>query len=322
MPPFQGKSMRLTILFPLLLLAACDQAGSTAGPIEFDAARAWADLEHFVELGPRRIGTPPLAESRAYIRKQLEGLGWEFEEFPFIARAPEGARRKGEIQGVNLIARRKGTEAREIWFASHYDTFDRPRFVGANDGASSSAVLIELGRQLGGTVPRSGPGLVLCWFDGEEPFYPVPWDDENNSTFGSRALAASMKEDGSIRRIGALILLDMVGDKDLGVSIESLSTSWLRRIFERSAQAIGQPQLFVDRREIKDDHRPFLHDGVPCADLIDFRYGPSNRWWHTAEDTLDKCGAESLGTIGRVVLAALPRIEAYLSEHPSSATGG
>jgi len=312
------KSMRLTpaTIIPLLACAcslpSCQDGDGNNTPMvaaAFDGDRAWADLEHLVNLGPRRIQTPQSAETRAYIREQLEPLGWVFEEMEFTAVSPAGAKRQGEFTGVNLIARRAGTQKGELWLASHYDTFDRPRFVGANDSGSSTAVLIEMGRQLAGQETRSGMSMVLCWFDGEEPFYDIPWDDHNNSTFGSRALADKMQSDGSIKDIAALILLDMVGDRQLGVSIESMSSGWIRSVFEKTANRLDHKQLFVDRREIKDDHLPFMHKGVPTADLIDFRFGPGNSWWHTNEDTLDKCSQQSLQTIGSVVLTALPELE-------------
>ena len=260
-------------------------------------------------MGPRRIDTPQSAKTRAFIRKELEPLGWVFEELSFPVTPPEGAQRKGELTGVNLIARREGTEAGELWLCSHYDTFDLPRFVGANDAGSSTAMLMEMARQLAGQGPRTGMTLVLCWFDGEEPFHPLRWDDKNNSTFGSRWLSEKMQKEGSLKNIRALILLDMVADRQLGVSIESMSSGWIRSIFEKTASALGHKQLFVDRREIKDDHLPFLRKGVPSADLIDFRFGPGNSWWHTREDTLDKCSAESLRILGETVLTALPLLE-------------
>jgi hypothetical protein len=170
-------------------------------------------------------------------------------------------------------------------------------------------MLMEMARQWAGPKPREGMSLVLCWFDGEEPFHPLPWDDHNNSTFGSRWLSEKMQADGSLKEIRCLVLLDMVADRQLGVSIESMSSGWIRGIFEKTAAGLGHKQLFVDRREIKDDHLPFLRKGVPAADLIDFRFGPGNSWWHTREDTLDKCSAKSMKILGETVLTALPLLE-------------
>ena len=322
--------LRLSAL--ALLLVACQAApscsGSNGGPgggganppippaeeLAFDQERAWADLTHLVEdIGRRRIGTEGAQRTREYIRGELAKLGWEFEEDIFQCEPPEGANRKGTVTGTNLIARWPGTVDREVWLASHYDTFDRPKFVGANDAGSSTAVLIELGRQLAlepGTK-REGPGIALVWFDGEEPFYPVRWDDDTNSTFGSRHLAQRAADEGFDEKILALVLLDMVGDKNLGLKLELLSTNWLKQIFRRTASELDMDWVIVGEQEIKDDHRPFLKKGIPAIDLIDFNYpNVSNRYWHTDEDTLDKCSAESLGIVGRLVLAALPRVAA------------
>ena len=315
-----------------LLLVACQAAPSCSGsnggsgggnanppipPAEelaFDQDRAWADLTHLVEdIGRRRIGTDGAQRTREYIRGELAKLGWQLEEDVFQCEPPEGANRKSTVTGTNLIARWPGTVDREVWLASHYDTFDRPKFVGANDAGSSTAVLIELGRQLAREpgVKREGPGVALVWFDGQEPFYPVRWDDDTNSTFGSRHLAQRAANEGFGEKILALVLLDMVGDKNLGLKLEQLSTNWLKQIFRRTASELGMDWAIVGEQEIKDDHRPFLKKGIPAIDLIDFNYpNVSNRYWHTDEDTLDKCSAESLGTVGRLVLAALPRVAA------------
>ncbi len=304
----------LLVLGPLL--AACGQPGPAVPLPDFDEARAFADLRHLVEeIGDRRIGTPGAEATRAYIRSQLEPLGWVFEEDPFPVVPPEGARRKGEIQGVNLLARRPGTEPGEIWIGSHYDTFDLPGFVGANDGGSSTAVLLELGRQLAGRDPIEGPGITLVWFDGEEKFPPVAWDDKSNSTFGSRHLVERLRAEKRLDEVLALVLLDMVGDRDLALQVESRSSGRLVRAFEAAAQDlgwVGRNAILAGTYELQDDHLHFIRASVPAIDLIDFRYGPSNRWWHTREDTLDKCSAASLGRTGRLVLATLPHLRATL----------
>ncbi|MAW59441.1 MAG: hypothetical protein CMJ94_01255 [Planctomycetes bacterium] len=320
------RFLSIRLALAALLLVACQAAPSCSGSngsgtlppvpnqneLNFDQDRAWQDLTYLVEtIGRRRIGTEGAQRTREYIRAELAKLGWQFEEDVFQCEPPEGANRRGTVTGTNLIARWPGTVERELWIASHYDTFDRPKFVGANDGGSSTAVLIELGRQLAGEAgtPREGPGIALVWFDGEEPFYPVRWDDDTNSTFGSRHLAQRAVDEGFDEQILALVLLDMVGDKDLGLNVEQLSTPWLDQVFRQTATEMGQSSLIVGSREIKDDHRPFLRKGIPAIDLIDFNYpNISNRYWHTDEDTLDKCSPESLGLVGRLVLAALPRV--------------
>jgi hypothetical protein len=299
----------------LLALTACDgtravSPAPTRGPVSFDEARAFADLRHLVEtIGSRRIATPGAEKTRAYLRAQLEPLGWAIEESSFDVTPPEGAQRQGALRGTNLLARRAGTQPGEIWLASHYDTLDKPGFLGANDAGSSTALLLELGRQLGGKEPREGATLVLAFFDGEEKFPPLPWDNDTNSTFGSRHEARRLKEAKSDKSLRALVLFDMVGDKDLGITIESRTDRRLQQIFEQAAHALGDKQLFVAPQLINDDHVPFQRLGVPVADLIDFRYGPNNAHWHENTDTLENVSAASLGRVGRLALTALPEIE-------------
>lgn len=308
-------SVLLALASASLLLPSCDgtraeSAAAAAGPVTFDEARAFADLRYLCEtIGPRRIATPGAEKTRAYVRQQLEPHGWVIEESKFEAVAPEGAQRQGTFTGVNVLARRAGTLPGEIWLASHYDTLDKPGFIGANDAGSSTALLLELGRQLGGEGPRAGMTLVLAFLDGEEKFPPVAWHDDTNSTFGSRHEAARLKADKREKEVRAFLLFDLIGDADLGLFFESSTDSKLRRIFEQTAFALGDKQLFVGSREIKDDHIHFRKLGIPVADLIDFNYGPGNAYWHELEDNLEHVSAASLGRVGRLALSALPEVE-------------
>ncbi len=309
----------LSLSISLLLLAtgcaaSCnsEEPEPVAAP-SFDQARAWADLEAMVAIGPRPMGTPALERTREYLRQQLDGHGWSLEEVPFTAVAPRGAARYQngkEWQGINLLARREGTEPGEIWIASHYDTYDKRGFVGANDAGSSSAVLLELARQLGGEGPRTGPALVLAWLDGEEPFSPVPWSNVDNSTFGSRHQVALLKEQDRLKDLRAFVLMDMVGDAKLGITPPRECDRRLLSLFETTAHQLGYKRLFFEKRDIRDDHVPFHQARVPVINLIDLKFGPGlgNEWWHTHEDELSKCSADSLGTIGQLVLATLPKI--------------
>ena len=305
----------LALLLPLTACNGTQASSPPAVPAVFDEERAWKDLEFLCEeIGPRRIGTPGAQATRAWLQEELGKLdGWTVEIDDFTCEPPEGARRKGEIQGANVIARRRGTVEGELWICSHYDTFDKPNFVGANDAGSSTVVLLEFARQLAGEEKREGMDIVLVWFDGEEPFPPAPWHDDTNSTFGSRHAVAQLQEEGNEdarAAVRAMILLDMVGDKDLNISIESSSDRRLKAIFERTAFELGDKKLFGAPKPIKDDHIHFRDARIPACDLIDFSFGPGNSYWHTLEDTLDKCSAESLGRVGRLVLSALPALEA------------
>ncbi|MBT3341136.1 MAG: Zn-dependent exopeptidase M28 [Planctomycetes bacterium] len=308
----------LVSLFFIVTLCACsqpqsdDNKSSSTAPLAsaFQEARAFQDLAYLCEeIGPRRIGTKGAQLTRDWLKAQLEPHGWEVTTDSFEATPPIGARRKKVAQGANVFAKRKGTLPGEIWLAGHYDTYDLPGFVGANDSGSSTAVLVELARQLGGAGPREGHTLVLAFFDGEERFPPNLWDDFTNSTFGSRHAVEMLKKTGGIRDIKAFVLLDMVGDIDLNLYLESTSAKWLVALMERTAHKLGDPRLFVGRREIKDDHIHFRRAKVPCINLIDFQYGPGHRWWHTRDDDMTHVSAESLGRVGRLILSALPELE-------------
>ena len=189
--------------------------------------------------------------------------------------------------------------------AGHYDTkwFKEFRFVGANDGGSSAALLIELARALH-AAPREFTYWIV-WFDGEEA--RVRWTAED-SLYGSRRLAGELQREGRLPK--ALIVVDMIGDRDLGVLRETLSTAWLTDLLWASAARLGHGRHFLrDEQEVEDDHAPFLRLGVPAALLIDFDFPP----WHTAGDTPDTVSAKSLAIVGDVVLDALPAIEQRLA---------
>jgi len=189
--------------------------------------------------------------------------------------------------------------------AGHYDTklFKQFRFVGANDGGSSAGLLLELARRLA-TRPRDYT-YWLVWFDGEEA--REQWTDRD-SLYGSRRLATELARDKRLPR--AMILVDMIGDRDLAIRREAHSAAWLTDIIWEAAARLGYSRHFLrETIPVEDDHVPFLRQGVPATLLIDFDFPP----WHTPDDTLDKISADSLAVVGQVLLESLPSIEHYLS---------
>jgi Zn-dependent M28 family amino/carboxypeptidase len=237
---------------------------------------------------------------------ELRRSGIEAEVQPFEAGTPHG-----RLRMANVIARLPGRRPEVVALAGHYDTklFTSFRFVGANDGGSSAALLIELARRLA-KAPRDYT-LWIIWFDGEEA--REAWT-ATDSLYGSRHLAAELEQAGRLPR--ALVLLDMIGDRDLNIRRDTYSTRWLTDILWASAARLGYARHFLNEPlPVEDDHAPFLKAGVPAALLIDFDYPP----WHTADDTLDKVAARSLAIVGDVVLDALPSIEHYLTTHPRGA---
>lgn len=295
-----GCSGRSTSVTP----AAAD-APPGAATTEFDGRRAFEHVRRLVEMGPRPVGSRAHRRARDYIIKHLRRLKITVERDDFTAQTPLGPRSM-----TNIIGQLPGRSEGVILIASHYDTklFDDFPFVGANDGGSSTGVLLEIARVLAHRPVEDRPTVWFVFFDGEEAL--VRWST-NDSKYGSRHLAKKWHAAGVLGRVRALILLDMIGDKELDIKRDALSTRSLVEIIWRTAARMGYEDYFLSERTfVDDDHEPFLRLGVPAVDIIDFHYGPSNRYWHTAEDTLDKIDPESLKIVGDVVIAALPAIEA------------
>jgi glutaminyl-peptide cyclotransferase len=261
-----------------------------------------------VGFGPRPAGSEALRQTRAYITRQLSAAGLTTEEQRFTAQTPIGP-----IEMVNLITRLPGKRAERILFTGHYDTKlmkgGQP-FVGASDGASSGAFLIELARVLK-DQPRELT-YEFVWFDGEEAVgewgTPLP-NGEFDRTYGSRYYVKQAQKANAVSSIKAMILVDMIGDRNLTIKREASSTAWLKDIIWGAAKRLGHGGIFIDTEEaIEDDHMEFLAAGVPSVDLIDLDY-PA--WHHrdTCCDDLSKVGARSLQIVGDVLLAALPEIE-------------
>lgn len=294
-----ASSATLAVLFVLGCSASSQTAATQASA--FDGNRAWEHLKNQVAIGPRVAGTPANAETRQYIITSLAAFGIKAVEQPFETDTPIG-----RVKMANVIATLPGDRPERIAIASHFDTklFKEIRFVGANDSASSTAALIELGRVLQ-NKPRPFT-IELLFLDGEEAF--VQWAGTDH-TYGSRYYVDAARKAATLASLKALILLDMIGDRNLNIRREENSTRWLTDIIWSTARRLGYERHFLpDITPIEDDHVEFLQAGVPAVDIIDLDY-PA---WHTADDTLDNVGAKSLQIVGDVVVAALPEIEQRL----------
>ena len=280
--------------------APARSAAPTHSP--FDASRAWTHLRKQVEIGPRAAGSAALNRTREYIVAQLKADGIEAKPQVFIGATP-----LGETSMANIIATIPGRRPERIVLASHFDTklFKDIRFVGANDGASSTAALLELGRVLKGR--QNEFTIELLFLDGEEAV--IEWQGTDH-TYGSRHYVQAAQQSGDLGRIKALVLLDMIGDSGLVIRRDANSTPWLVDIVWAAAARLGHRAIFSNElTSIDDDHIPFLRAGVPAVDIIDL----DNPTWHTAKDTLDYVSEKSLQVVGDVVLAALPDIEGQLA---------
>ena len=310
----------LAVAIGAVMLGGCEGGGLGAvsvgvpapaeqKPATFDSARAWNHLRQMVAIGPRESGSSALAQTRAYITKEITSYGLTVQEQKWTASTPAGP-----IEMVNLIVRLPGKRADRLLITGHYDTKRSKdfKFVGASDGGSSGAMLIELARVLK-DQPRELT-YELVWLDGEEA---VCWDwyecgkpGAPDNTYGSRHYVQTGLKDGSLKTARAMVLLDMVGDRDLRIKRESHSTSWLTDIVWAAAKKVGHGAAFPDEEagQIADDHLPFLEAGVPSVDIIDLEYPH----WHRATDNLDNVSERSLRIVGEVVVAALPEIEKRL----------
>ena len=288
--------MKLFLALALLL-----QAPQAA---HFDSGRAWEHLRQLVALGPRPSGSPAIEQTRQYIKDQLAAAG-----VPVVEQAWDEQTPIDKVRMVNLIATiADGARKDRIAITGHYDTklFREFRFVGASDGGSSAAFLIELARVL--KARRNRATYELIFLDGEEARL-TDWRGTDN-TYGSRHYIEVAKRNGSIASLKANVLVDMIGDRDLRLKRDTNSTRWLTDIVWDAARRQKLDAYFVpDSTQIEDDHLPFLAAGVPSVDIIDLEYEP----WHTAKDTLDAVSARSLQIVGDVVLAALPQIEARVA---------
>jgi glutaminyl-peptide cyclotransferase len=278
----------------------------------FDGARALGHVRRLVEFGPRPAGSEALKRTRAYIVGELKSYGLKVSTDEFKAKTPAG-----ELRMANVSAEIKGTGDDFVVVASHYDTklYKNFRFVGANDGGSSTGALLEIARVLAAR-PRGTLGYRLVFFDGEEATC-ADWDEcgsesAPDNTYGSRRYVARLGERGELRRARALVLLDMMGYEKLELGRDTMSTPWLVELMWKTADELGRGGVFVGRAEEVggDDHAPFIKAGVPSLDIIQLNTYP---FWHRPEDTLDKLSAASLQAVGEVVVACLPRIEARLA---------
>jgi peptidase M28-like protein len=267
---------------------------------EFSGEKALAHVQALVGLGPRPPGSAALEKARAYLRRNLEANGWQVIDQPFSDDTP-----RGRVAFVNLIARRPNeAPAGELFLlGSHYDTktFDSIRFVGANDGGSSTGALLELARVLG-QHPDLAAHVELVFFDGEEAYERFTPTD---GLYGSRHFASQMRKAKHTTDYRGGILWDMIGDRDLTITLPLDSPVKLAQGIFAAADALQVRNHFsYFDNKILDDHSPLNAVGLPTIDLIDFDYPP----WHTSQDTMDKLNAESLQTVGAVTLYYLAQL--------------
>ncbi len=266
-----------------------------------DAERAMRYVRQVVGFGSRPPGSPAHKKLEGYLRAQLRRDA--LEEDAFVAETAAGP-----LPMRNFIVRYPGSKDGVIVIATHYDTnLPLKNYVGANDGGSGTGLLLELANQLRGKK-REGYSVWLVWLDGEEAVRE--WS-ATDGLYGSRHLAEKWQKDGTLKRIQAFLLADMVGDADLNIERDGNSTPWLLDLVLAAATRLGYQSHFYRRSvTIEDDHLPFARAGVAVADLIDFDYGYNNVFHHTPDDTLDKLSPRSLEIVGNVLLETVRLLDA------------
>ncbi|MEI7850261.1 MAG: M28 family peptidase [Kiritimatiellales bacterium] len=282
-----------------LIFSGCKKA-------TFDGAKAMAETEALVKITPRDAGGGGARRASVLLESKLKALGLKTAIDTFSEETPSG-----KMHFNNVLGRIPGKTRRLIVLASHFDTKSgiSKDFQGANDSGSSSGVLLELARVL---VER-GPfetEFLIAFLDGEEcrkEYGP------HDGLHGSRHLAKQIYDAGGVKLVEAVVVLDMIGDKDLNISIPRNSSRELVKELFFAAHELGvRPQFALGSGSILDDHVPFGLAGMPVIDLIDFNYGSApglNDYWHTTNDTLDKLSVKSLQTVGDVTLRMIENLQ-------------
>jgi Zn-dependent M28 family amino/carboxypeptidase len=301
---------------PRATISTSPRQPSAAAPIPatFNGERAMDHVRKQINFGPRPPDTPQLAKTRAYIMNELKSYGLNVYLDEFSAATPQG-----EKKMANIIGEIPGETKSIILITSHYDTkyYKDMQFLGANDPASSVATLLEIGRVLGSQKEKPKATYRLVFFDGEEAFCEG-WDQcgsegHPDNTYGSRHYLSQLTARNEVANTGAMILLDMMGYKNLELGRDPSSIRWLQDIIWQTGRELGYGKIFVDREEGVggDDHEAFIKAGVDAVDVIQLSSYP---YWHKADDTVDKVSAQSMKIVGDTVLASLPKIAEHVTK--------
>ncbi|HTT33304.1 MAG TPA: M28 family peptidase [Methylomirabilota bacterium] len=289
--------------FMSTMAAAPPQAADDALPASqtggFDGKRAFALVAKQVSFGPRPAGSKAIAQLQDYLQTELKSYGCAVETDNFSADTPIG-----RIAMKNILVKIPGEKPGVILLGTHYDTLLKDNFVGADDGGSSTAVMLELARLL---CSQHGKYAVwIAFFDGEEAM--KQWSD-TDSRYGSRQMAAKLAVSGDIKKVRAFLLADIVGGRNAQILRESSSTPDLIDLVWTAAHKLGYAALFRNEAtSAEDDHDSFMKRGVPAVDVIaDF---VNNGYWHTPQDSLDKISAKTLGIVGHVFLESVKQLQA------------
>jgi len=268
----------------------------------FDGRRAFAHVAKQVSFGPHPSGSQAIVQVQDYLQSELKSYGCSVETDSFTAPTPAG-----RLPMKNLLAKVPSERSGVILLGTHYDTKRLDDFVGADDGGSSTAVMLELARLL--CKQRGKYAVWIAFFDGEEAVR-LQWEDPDNR-YGSRQMAARFANSGDIGKIKAFLLADLVGGRNSRFRRDDSSTQWLTDLVWEAAAKLGYSSLFLNELTSigGDDHHSFTSRKVPAVDVIDLN-GNEVPYWHTPEDTLDKISAKTLGIVGHVFLESVKLLQA------------
>jgi hypothetical protein len=284
-----------------------EAAPADSAPLpHIDSKLAFQYTREVTAFGPRYMGSENHKKLERYILDHLKGD--QVEDDAFTADTVEG-----KFPVRNIIAKFPGKKDGIIVILGHYDTnypLRNTGFVGANDGGSSTAILLEYANQLRGGLhdkTRDGYSVWLVWTDGEEAV--KTWSD-TDSLYGTRHLAEKWEKDGTLKKIKALMVMDMIGDADLDINRTTNGAAWLLDLIYAAAERGGyQSHFYATEGAIEDDHLPFVKRGVPSADVIDLDYGYNNVFHHSPQDTMDKLSPKSLEIVGDTILETIHMLD-------------
>ncbi|MGA9631172.1 MAG: M28 family peptidase [Candidatus Acidiferrales bacterium] len=288
-------------------IAASDEAPPASQTGGFDGAAAYDYTAKLVAFGPRPPASDAIHRTQDYIISQLKSFGCAVDTDDFHAETPVGT-----LAMKNIIAKVPGTGQGIILLLTHYDTLRLDNFVGADDGGSSSGLMLEMARLLC-AGPKRKYAVWIAFLDGEEAQVVTngvaQWTDAD-SVYGSRELAARLDLSGDLKHVRAVILADMIGQKNLHILRESDSTKWLTNLVWSTADRLGYANVFLSSEtQISDDHQPFLKRNVPAVDIIDFDDYSNAGYWHTPQDTMDMLSPRSFSIVGYVILESVAELQ-------------
>ncbi len=298
------RNLILCLIGSIFIFFNCCAPEKTVVP-EFDEQNAMHLLKRLVAFGPRSTGTAANLRQAEFIADTARKYGAETRSIKFKLLTTEG-----NLDLVNIEVVIPGQREDFIIIGSHFDTKKMPKgikFEGANDGASSTAALLEMIRTISQAGARPEYTLKFVFFDGEECFNEY---GNNDGLFGSKHYAKQLQAHNLVSKCRAVIVLDMVGDKDLNITLPVDSDERLSEMLLKAAARTGNSQYFgYLPSKLLDDHTPFKEMGIPAIDIIDFKFGPGNSFWHSSEDNIENISAKSLKIIGQTTLNLLFRGE-------------